>query len=238
MSNDSPQSTLALFTDKRVKATGERLLAIQKATVQSVQLIRRMESEAALRAILVGSQLYVIKTSLEHGKWGPWQAENLDGIGQRQSNYYMKLAGVFAAKSGIKPSELADVLAETDAWNRKSALSAPAKRFVKKATEFVGDESLTDLLIRENVRSVGLRKELDAPKGKKESAKAKAKRLRAQLWDDTFQNINWLDETLTKPERVELLDDPQRLAEMEEHFTKLKTAARKRRKQLSETLDV
>ena len=109
-------SALAIFSDPKVKAEGDRLLVIQKAAAAEVGYIEKMEQEAALRALLVGSQLQVIKCSMPYGTWGGWFADEMEGLSRRSATYYMKLADIFAATSTSDANQAAQLTFE-EIWN-------------------------------------------------------------------------------------------------------------------------
>jgi hypothetical protein len=150
--NFKARSALTLLSDPQIATGGGNLESLQKTTVEQIDLIKRMESESALRAVLVGLALHRIKASLKHGAFGKWQTENLNAK-RAQVGYYMRLAIVCLEDAGFsKPetlglSEIGTDLATSDA--------ASAKRAFKKIQDFVGEKSLNELLVEHGLKSTG-----------------------------------------------------------------------------------
>ena len=68
---------------------------LQAIVAEQFEMVRTLERDAALRAILVGLILYRIKAGLKHGEFMPWLKKNITGTGYRQCAYYMRLGFEF-----------------------------------------------------------------------------------------------------------------------------------------------
>ncbi len=140
---------LTVIAQAQISTTME-ISKLQSVALQQLEMIRRMERDSALRAILVGLMLHRVKVSLKHGEFGPWIAENVEGVGKSQVNYYMRLATAFLEKTRLVKAEL---LAMPD--NTTSLADDDlARAFMSKAEKFVGDCSLNELLIKYSIKGV------------------------------------------------------------------------------------
>ena len=155
---NASETLLALVTKS---AHGGALLPKLPLKIRTeLAAIHRLESQAASRAVRLGLWLWQAKAALKHGEFQPWIKSHVEGVGYRQCAYYMKLALTFAEKSKLDDRGLAALCAHDfdDATLDSSALETLAK--------FVGDYSLTELLIKHGIKGVGLKSELttgDAP---------------------------------------------------------------------------
>lgn len=153
----SPKShALTLIAQTQIPTTGGNLIDLQAATLKQLDLIKKLEGEAAFRAILTGIGLHQIKASLSHGKFGPWLEKNSQG-GRAQCGYYMKLALTFLEETKATKPEMLLLAAgkfelSTDDVN--------GRRFVKRIADFVGDLSLNELLIKHDIKGVGMKSSL------------------------------------------------------------------------------
>jgi len=138
-------SSLVVLKDKQICASGANLTSLQTTALKQLQLIRTLERDAALRAILVGLALHRIKASLKHGDFMPWLKKNLEATGYRQCAYYMKLGSVFVETARLSKPELLAVPGDKTDLALVPA-DAEAKRFMEKAQKFVGDLSLNELM--------------------------------------------------------------------------------------------
>src|SRR5258708_24967338 len=73
-------------------------------------------------------------------------------VRRRQIQYYMKLALVFLEKSKAAKIEMAAL--PGDGVEIVDFTSTAAKRFADRATDFVGDLSLTELLEKHNIKGI------------------------------------------------------------------------------------
>jgi len=187
--SDDKKVALALLDDKQIRTTGANLDTLQRAAITQIALVRRMESESALRAILVGMALMRVKHSLAHGEFMPWLKKNLDATAHRQANYYMRLGLVFLEKTkATKPEVLA--LPGDQAELSLDNIEGPARRLMEKMTKFVGDKSLNELLSEHAIKdgkALG-----GARKGGKEDKRSEEEKL-AEVREFKLAELNaWL----------------------------------------------
>ncbi len=139
------------------------LKKLQAAAVEQCAAVGQMESKAAMGAVLAGITLHRVKASMPHGKFGPWVESNSHSganLKQRQCNYYMRLAQVFLEKARVQTPDLLALPGDQNALAEGG--TAATKRFIAKLGTFVGDLSLTELLIKHGIKGVGLKTALEA----------------------------------------------------------------------------
>jgi hypothetical protein len=141
---------LALVSNPKF-ALCTNLDALQKACLEQLTLIRRLESEGAMRAIFTGLALHRIKASLKHGEFGPWLEANVNQLGRRQVNYYMRLALECLARTRATVVEL---VALPDGCVAMNATDIGSRRFAERVEKFVGECSLADLLVKYGIKGV------------------------------------------------------------------------------------
>jgi hypothetical protein len=129
---------------------------------------------------------------------------NLPPINHRQVNYYMKLALVFLEKAKVtKPDLLA---LPGDQLTLDLADTHEATQFLGKLHAFTGGRSLNELLIKYDIKSVGLKKELDAEKDAEEPPAAlDAGQLYEQARDEIGGAILRLENLLLTENRLQFL---------------------------------
>ncbi len=142
--SESKRAALAVL-EKRENCTAVQLSKLQAVALQQIAMIKTMERDAALRAILAGLTLDRVKAALNHGEFMPWIKANLDGAGYRQANYYMRLAAAFVTCMNVSRPEILALPGDQKALALEPA-DATARRFMEKAANFVGDRSLNELL--------------------------------------------------------------------------------------------
>lgn len=153
MSSDSKQALACLAQT----ANFHRPVEISKlgtSIAAEFDRIAKLESEAALRAVLVGITLHRIKYHLPHGEWMPWQKAHLD-LKKTQVNNYMRLATAFVARARATKQELLAL----PAAGQKKTLALDSKTpvgraFAEKLNKFVGDCSLNELLVKYGIKGV------------------------------------------------------------------------------------
>lgn len=144
-------TALTLLSDPQIATTGGKLAKLQATAIEQIDLIKRLESESALRAVLVGLALHRIKASLKHGEWGKWQTAHLEAK-RSQVGYYMRLAIVCLEQGGFtKP----DLLQIAEGGTELAHAEGPARRAFKKIQDFVGDKSLNELLCEHGLKNPG-----------------------------------------------------------------------------------
>lgn len=147
---------LSLLADPQLSTTGGQLAALQTATISQLALIRRLESESALRAVLVGLALHRIKASLPYGQFGPWLAQNVEAK-RSQANNYMRLSTAFIAQARATKVELLAMPGDL----ALSSEEPGARKLLAKALSFVGECSLNELLVKYGIK--GVTREGDEP---------------------------------------------------------------------------
>jgi len=123
-----------------------------------LEAIRTLESKAAGVALQLGGSLWAVKTTLKHGQFQPWIHSNVEGRGYRACAYYMKLVLQFAESARLTAEEWAALPSLSDALPE----DGPARSVWVKRAKFIGELSLSELLIKHGIKSVGLKHELTA----------------------------------------------------------------------------
>lgn len=165
-------NALALLSHPEFAVKKDGLAKLSEVAVAQVAAVGELESKAAIGAVVAGLTLHRVKASVPHGKFGDWQAKHLTKIhgwskatAAKNVSYYMRLSQIFVEKTKIERPALLALPGDQLALDVGD--SHQAKEFFTKVSKFVGGISLTDLLIKHGIRSVGLKKELanddDAP---------------------------------------------------------------------------
>ena len=168
MSKTKNSSALVVLSDPQICTSGANLEKLQHAAISQLTQIRQLESESALRALVVGFAFHRIKASVKHGEFMPWIKANVDSAGHRQANYYMRLAVAFTEVARVSKVE---ILAAPEDGSALTTADDVAKRFMAKAAKFVGAKSLNELLREHGIKDAaqlgGAREqtpaEIDAP---------------------------------------------------------------------------
>lgn len=132
---------------------------LPKQLAKELDLIHKLESQAAGRAIRIGAWLWQAKAQLRHGEFKGWIDQHVEGRGYRACAFYMKLALAFVEKSKISEPQLAALCAHNFKGTPKSSAG---KEAAERLATFIGDHSLNELLIKHGIKSVGLKGELTA----------------------------------------------------------------------------
>lgn len=135
---------LTILEDRQI-CTAVQISKLQAVAIQQIAMIKTMERDAALRALLVGLTLHRIKGGLKHGEFTPWIKKHLDGAGYRQGNYYMRLATAFVDCMNVTKPEILAFPGDQKELALELA-DATARKFMQKAANFVGERSLNELL--------------------------------------------------------------------------------------------
>jgi hypothetical protein len=192
---------------------GAHLNDLSAQAVREMQFISNLEGAAATRAIRFGIVLHHVKAKLEHGKFLPWINDTF-GANNRQCRYYMKLALVFIESMRLNRDEVL-ALPEAQLELAIDQQDSSARSVLEKVAKFVGTQSLTELLIKHDIKSVGLKKELGegaAPDDEdlsKLPLEDQIRIRRERLFGRTSEWLTHLRKSLTKPEDVQLLDKTQ-----------------------------
>lgn len=152
MTKKSPAQTSALvILQDKSNLHGVQISKLQAIVTQQFDMVKALERDAALRAILVGLILHRIKAGLKHGEFMPWLKKNITGTGYRQCAYYMKLGSVFVEETRLTKDELLALPGDKTDLAVIPA-DAEARRFMEKARKFVGELSLSELLDEHNLK--------------------------------------------------------------------------------------
>jgi hypothetical protein len=170
---------LAAIPEWRV-AGGEALEGLKRAAIDQMAAIAQMENRAAMGGTLAGLTLLRVKASLPHGEFTRWlntiRADSKTNRSSflkatiRQAQYYMKLAAVFLEKAKVTKPALLALPGDQLALGEISAEGDTRELFLK-LQKFTGNCSLNELLIKHDIKAVGLKKELAAQR-KKEADEA------------------------------------------------------------------
>lgn len=146
----APQKhALALIAQLDCPPSGQ-LASLQRAVLDQLALIKRMEGEAALRGILAGIGFHRVKNAMPRGEFRPW-IESSAPVGKSHVNNLMRLASVFLEKSRTTkvellaiPSDSAEIVTTDDA----------SRRLLAKVLSFIGECSLNELLVKYGIKGV------------------------------------------------------------------------------------
>lgn len=177
---------------------------LQRVALQQLALIRRLENESALRALLVGFALHQIKGSLKHGEFLPWVKKNLDSSGYRQANYYMRFASAF--REAVEPAEkeVAAIVQHDHALSFDQA-TGPAQRFVTRAVKFIDGRSLNECLDDLGIKDAGKLGGARARDAAKKHAAPDAEQLYLFARDEIGGVIQRAEELFLKENRLQHL---------------------------------
>lgn len=222
---------LSLIADSAFAVAKSETEVLQNTTAEQLAGVAALEGQAAMGATLAGINLHRVKASTKHGEFGKWldqictTSANL-GVKPRQANYYMRLAAVFLEKSRLSKSELLTGLDGAEETARAPLVSALKK--------FVGEHSLNELLIKNDIKSVGLKSALaleEAPDGE-ESPEAKLARSRASAWEESYAAVQRIRAALTEPAQLQLLTDPAQIETIKNEAVEITQLAEARLKAL------
>ena len=114
-------------------------------------MIKRLEGEAAVRAIVGGLGLHAVKAQIGHGKFLPWLIKQSQAVGNRQCRYYMRLALAFVEHSQVPQPEM---LAVSESGFQLTVRDGLAGKFADRIDAFVGGKSLNELLDEYGIKDV------------------------------------------------------------------------------------
>jgi hypothetical protein len=193
-------TALALTEAPEWRITGaEALEGLKRAAADQLAAIAQMENKAALGGTLAGLTLLRVKASMERGRFDGWLAENEKSTTggrikpSRSTAYnYMKLATVFLEKARVtKP----DLLALPGDQLTLGAISAEGdtRELFLKLQKFTGDCSLNELLIKHDIKSVGLKSKLTAQRKKEaeEDGEEEPARSPQDLCNEIAEHLQW-----------------------------------------------
>lgn len=224
MSNSPKKHALALVAQPEWLIGKDALKKLQVAAVAEMQTIHRLQCEAAGRAVLVGLALHRIKASLKHGQWGGWINRDFKAVGHRQVNYYMRLALVFLERERVQKPDLLALPGDQLALDVEGDKGGAA--FVNKLQKFVGDLSLTELLIKHGIKGVGLKTELttgEDDEGDELTPEQQAQQERDAAWLAVWNPAQAIRATLTDPNKLQLISDPAKVEQLKAEIVELNT---------------
>ncbi|OAM89317.1 hypothetical protein OH491_13665 [Termitidicoccus mucosus] len=171
MNTKSKTSNALVLTEApEWKITGaEALEGLKRAAVDQLAAVGQMENKAAMGGTLAGLTLLRVKASMERGRFDGWLAEKEKSTTggrikpSRSTAYnYMKLATVFLEKAKVTKPDLLTLPGDQLTLSEISA-EGDARELFLKLQKFTGGHSLNELLIKHDIKSGGLKKELAKP---------------------------------------------------------------------------
>jgi hypothetical protein len=144
-----PQSALAILESPQIGTTGADLETLGRRAAEELAEIDRLQTSAALRAILFGLVMYQAKAALDHGQFVPWQNKYLSKS-RKQCNFYMRLALAYVESTR---TQLPDLLNLTQLSLDLTPTSADQEQSLTRARQFVAGKSLNELLQEHNIKS-------------------------------------------------------------------------------------
>jgi len=221
---------LTVLASPELRAQKADLKQLQTAAIDLLTAISKSENAAAKGAPIVGITLMRVKASMPHGTFVPWM-EKLTGEDQpkgapvkkrtdgaflprlkvRQLQYYMRLGLVFIEKTKLAKPDLIALGNGTTALDLGD--KHEAKKFMVALDSFVGDLSLNELLIKHDIKSVGLKTELkeagadEDDEGDELTPAQKLKQQRENAWNEAWNSALAVRASLTEPEKIQLITD-------------------------------
>lgn len=206
-------NALEVIAESQITTAKWQFEDLSRQIREELEFISRMESAAAVRALRFGILMHHVKAMLPHGKFMPWQVETFPGIKRSQCGYYMRLALVFIETMRLNKAEVL-ALPEAQLELALDKQDSSARSVLEKVSKFVGTQSLTELLIKHNIKSVGLKKELgegaaDDDDLSKLPLEDQIRIRRERVFGRTSEWLTHLRKQLTDKEAVQLLDNTQ-----------------------------
>lgn len=199
---------------------------IDKA-IQQHLLIKQGERDGALRAIFLGLLFWQIKNECPHGKFMKLASDRMPEIPTRTRSDYMSLARVFVEKSRVALPERFDI---PDAQLALGGLDEAKAEIVEKAMGFIGELSIHELMIKHDIRAVGLKKKLgegDGDEGDDTDANLPPdevlRRKREEIFGQTAEHLTHLRKTITDTEQLAILQ-PDQIDVIKREVNELKAA--------------
>lgn len=188
------QQALALLTAKSAPVHFSKD-DTSRVLLDKLAALARYETQAGQLGLQIGVLLWQAKAALPHGAFQPWVKENIAGKSYRSCAYYMKLALIFTEK--VKPA----------AWKIEAmmTLDLDAKQHTDEELsaldtmkQFIGENSLTELLIKYGIKGVGLKSELAGEESAPLSAEQQQQQELALIWEQTYAPAKTLADLLTE----------------------------------------
>ena len=228
----TPSKALIILNES-VKSAPVQLSDLEAQVKAELQILVKMEAASAMRALRFGIVMHHIKAKLKHGEFQPWIAKTFAGRGYRQCNYYMRLAIAFVDTMRLNEQEVF-ALPGAQLELTLDVQDSTTRAVIEKAAKFIGEHSLTELLIKYDIKSVGLKKELDDAKNAESDESAlpleeQIRRRRELVYGETTEHLSFVRKTLTSPEQLQLLE-PSQLDTIEQELVELRAEIAKVRK--------
>ncbi len=187
-----------------------------------------LERKAAAGAILAGITLHRVKASLPHGAFGPWIAQKLTrltswtpGTAKVNASFYMRLSLTFVEKVRVDKSML--LALPHDGESLDLGASKEAKKLASALEKFVGDCSLTELLIKHGIKGVGLKTALEQGDEDETDDSATPAQLAEQTRMEALQWVSGLHKAISDPNRFQhLTSDPKTLRTLHNEIVEIK----------------
>lgn len=207
---------------------------LQAAACAQVAAVSVMETDAAKAGILAGITLHRVKASMPHGEFGAFLTGTLakskkwtPATATKNASFYMRLALVFLDKSKLGK---ADLLALPGDKSQLTLEGKDLKKFGDKLKGFVGESSLTELLIKYGIKGVGLKTALEAEAageddGNKLTPAQIATAAREATWQEVWNSTQMLRASLTEPERLQHLTDPAQIEQLKAEIVEINRIA-------------
>jgi hypothetical protein len=227
---------LIVVASPELSAPSALLPKLQAAAVHQVKLIRRTESEASQRAILLGLTLWRIKASMK-GTFTGWLKDDFDSLGYRQARYYMSASLAFIEQTKATLPEFLALPGNQADLALDAMPEGKARTLMAKIEKFVGDRSLGELFDHLGIKDAGKKKhrtgsdddgESDAPAAPADPAQC--------LYNEATEHLHALRITLTDDaaliqiKRKALLELNDSMTQLQKEFSaKVRTALGKTR---------
>lgn len=230
---------LALVSDSDFAVKTPALTSLQQTAIAQIAAVTQMESQAALCGVLAGITLHRVKASMKHGDFRPWLDNPNVNFGShltpssrvKTANNLMRLASVFLESAKVTKPALLALPGDQTALDLGDA--HPAKELMAKARKFVGDHSLTELLIKHEIKGVGLKTTLAAESANEDGDTPQTiEQARAHAWEESYAAVQRLRAAFTEPEQVQLLTDPAQIETLKREALEVSQLAEARLKAL------
>ncbi|HEY8836678.1 MAG TPA: hypothetical protein VIO16_03150 [Dehalococcoidia bacterium] len=180
---------------------------------------------------MAGLTLHRVKASTPHGKFGSFIEQKLTkvnfwtaGTAKTNASYYMRLALAFVEKARADKGAL--LALPNDATTLDLGDTANAKKLAAALEKFVGDLSLTELLIKHNIKGVGLKTELavgddDAEDPSEMTPAQRATFEREQAFMEAWNSTQAIRAAFTDPDKAHLISDPKKVQQIKHEVIEL-----------------
>jgi hypothetical protein len=124
----------------RRQSDSQNLGTIEMAIRRDLDDLRKADRAGAFLGVRAGLALLAAKALVTHGMFETWVEQSIDGLSDRQAQYYMRLGKVFLAEqSGLQ----LPAASETGTWLVKSGDGSQLSQAV---SAFIGNRSMAELM--------------------------------------------------------------------------------------------